>query len=177
MVKAMTQFLARNLMKPTIHSTLLFLTCITLAEIPMAFAPMAFAKEKKATTTKSTSNTLQLGTQGDQLSFNKTSLSVTHGSTVTLVFKNDASPSSGLQHNFVLTQVGKADEVANAGIMAGPEKNYVPDSPDVIVHTKLLNPGQSETLTFVAPSQPGKYPYICSFPGHGSNMKGILNVK
>jgi azurin len=120
---------------------------------------------------------LQIGTKKDELLFDKTTLSAKAGAPVSLTFKNTASAGSGLQHNFVLVQIGKEMEVANAGIAAGPAKAYVPDSPDVLAHTRLLNPGESETITFTAPATAGNYPYICSFPGHATTMKGVLKVK
>jgi azurin len=48
----------------------------------------------------------------------------------------------------------------------------------VLAHTKLLGPGESETVTFNAPFIPGEYPFFCSFPGHYSQgTKGVMTVK
>jgi azurin len=132
----------------------------------------ASAAEKAAKAEKIT-----VATNGDQLAFDKTKLKAKPGQSVTLTFKNTASKNSGLQHNWVLTQPEKGDAVGMAGIQAGPTKDYVPEGSDVLAHTKLVNPGESVTITFTAPSQPGDYPYICSFPGHYTTMKGVLTVK
>ena len=61
--------------------------------------------------------------------------------------------------------------------MAAP--NYMPkDMSKVIAHnTKVLGPGESETVDFTAPTTPGEYPYICTFPGHFATMRGKLIVK
>ena len=32
------------------------------------------------------------------------------------------------------------------------------------------------TFQFKAPSDPGKYPYVCTFPAHWKTMNGTLNV-
>ena len=40
----------------------------------------------------------------------------------------------------------------------------------------VFNAGESFQLNFKAPSEPGDYPFICSFPGHWRMMKGILKV-
>ena len=48
---------------------------------------------------------------------------------------------------------------------------------DVIAATKLLEPGQKETLKVRAPSKPGEYEYVCTFPGHALIMWGVLSVK
>src|SRR5262249_43381079 len=88
-------------------------------------------------------------------------LVVKAGQPVELTFTNESK--INMQHNFVLVQPGAAEEVANAGISAGADKGWVPESPKVLAHTKLLNAGQSETITFTAPAAPGKYPFICTF--------------
>jgi uncharacterized cupredoxin-like copper-binding protein len=42
--------------------------------------------------------------------------------------------------------------------------------------TKLLSPGKSTTLR-VAFKKPGRYPYVCTVPGHAAaGMKGVLRV-
>ena len=57
------------------------------------------------------------------------------------------------------------------------KKNYVPESEDIIASTKLVNPGGVDKIEFEAPSEPGDYPYICTFPGHWRLMQGIIKVK
>ena len=48
----------------------------------------------------------------------------------------------------------------------------------MLAHSKLLGPGESETVTFNAPFVPGEYLYLCSFPGHyAQGTKGIMTVK
>ena len=150
----------------------IFCGSIGLSGILAEAATSAATRSLAANAQKTVS--LRLGTKGDEMAFNKTTLSAPAGASIKLTFKND---SKTLQHNFVLTKTGAAEEVANAGLTAGVEKSYVVESPNVIAHTKLLNFGQAETLTFVAPSEPGDYPYLCTFPGHATMMKGIFRVK
>jgi azurin len=110
------------------------------------------------------------------MAYDKTTLEAKAGSTVKLTLKNNAT-SPAMVHDFVLVKPGTENEIGAAGIAAGPAKDYVPDSPNVLAHTKLLKPGESDTITFTAPSEPGDYPYICTYPGHYAVMKGILKVK
>jgi azurin len=35
---------------------------------------------------------------------------------------------------------------------------------------------KEETLEFTLPA-PGDYPFVCSFPGHGILMRGVLKAK
>lgn len=111
-----------------------------------------------------------ISTLGETLMFDKSDIYVKAGEEITLTFVNNAS---AMKHNFVLVKPGKADEVGIAGIKAGEEKNYVPDSPDVIIATKLIAKGQ-EVLKFKTPPK-GDYPFICSSAGHHTVMKGILH--
>ena len=46
----------------------------------------------------------------------------------------------------------------------------------ILAHTKLLGPGEEDSVIFTAPS-PGKYEYLCTFPGHFGIMRGVLTVK
>lgn len=57
--------------------------------------------------------------------------------------------------------------------------DYVPlGAKEVLAHSKLLGPGESEVVTFNAPYIPGDYLYVCSFPGHYSQgTKGFMTVK
>jgi azurin len=64
--------------------------------------------------------------------------------------------------------------------MGGPDglaMQYVPPVAQVLFATTLVNPGGSVTVQFRAPSQPGDYPFVCTFPGHWRVMNGILRVR
>jgi azurin len=57
--------------------------------------------------------------------------------------------------------------------------DYVPtEAKQVLAHSKLLGPNESDLVTFNAPYVPGDYLYVCSFPGHYSQgTKGFMTVK
>jgi hypothetical protein len=55
-------------------------------------------------------------------------------------------------------------------------KSFVPDVPEVLHATRLLQPGQTERLAFTAPAETGDFPYVCTFPGHWRRMNGVLRV-
>ena len=73
-------------------------------------------------------------------------------------------------------EVGQlADEMAqNPDAM---EKAFVPDSDKVLWATPLVNGKGTVEQEFTAPKQPGRYPFLCTFPGHWRVMKGVLVVE
>ena len=79
-------------------------------------------------------------------------------------------------HNIVFVQYGKKKEIALAGNDAGPDKGYVPDSPDIIAASQLAYHGDTITLTFDAPPR-GNYEFVCTYPGHYDKMNGYFIVK
>lgn len=116
---------------------------------------------------------LAIGSDGENLAFDKTSVDAAAGD-IEIAFKNN---SAAQQHNLVVVKGGDdvAAKVDEAGIAAGPP-NYVPEGDtNVAGHTAMLNGGGSETIKVNLPA--GTYTYICTFPGHYPAMKGVLNVK
>ena len=98
---------------------------------------------------------------------------------IRIEFSNpDATP-----HNLVLVQPDSLKEVGLAANEMAKDPNaardgqFIPESKKIITHTKMLKQGETEVLRFKAPRKPGVYPYLCSFPGHWTIMKGNLIVK
>ena len=122
--------------------------------------------------------TITIKTIPERLLYDLREFKVAPGAPVKLVFENpDVTP-----HNLLIVQPGAADEVGMAGNeMAktpdGFAKGFIPDSPKILHKTKMLNQGDSEVLRFTAPTAKGKYPYICTFPGHWLVMKGEMIVE
>ncbi len=113
------------------------------------------------------------------LKFTPTEFTVKAGSAVQLLFRNP----DNLYHNLVIVNAGALDKVGlKADMMAGQpdglDKNYVPDDPDVLHFTPQITLGiaRSFKLNFFAPTEPGEYPYICTFPGHWRIMRGVMKV-
>ena len=55
--------------------------------------------------------------------------------------------------------------------------HYIPESDDVLAYTDIVPPGEDFSISFRAPAQPGRYPYLCTFPGHWMVMNGELIVE
>lgn len=117
---------------------------------------------------------LVLGTKPG-LKYDITSLQVRAGSKIKLVFNNN----DDMTHNVVIVQPGAASEVGEAGLnlgLKGAEMQYVPVTPKVLFHTNLIQPGANEAIYFIAPTTPGDYTYLCSYPGHYTVMQGTMKV-
>ena len=129
-------------------------------------------------TAKPAAVVLELGTKGDELAFDKTTLSAPAGSKITIRFNNKAGAGSGMLHNVVVLKAGASiDGVAADGIAAGEANGYVkPNDTRVLAHSKLIKGGENLDLTFDAPA-PGDYIVTCTFPGHYVLMKLTLTIK
>ena len=85
-------------------------------------------------------------------------------------------------HNWALVAPGtlrRVGELANR-LIADPEavaRHYVPETPDVLVYTDVVPPGETFSVFFRAPGEPGSYPYLCTFPGHWMVMNGVMLVE
>jgi len=119
----------------------------------------------------------------DKMRFDVTAFDAKPGQKISLTLKNvGTTPKFSMGHNFLLL-----DRTVNTGNVqvfldkASTEAahDYVPpDAKEVLAHSKLLGPGETDTVTFTAPFVPGEYLYLCSFPGHYSQgTKGFMTVK
>ncbi len=111
------------------------------------------------------------------LAYDTKSISAKAGQKVKVTF-NNTHPTLPQPHNFVLGKVGTKDKMMTIAMSAITlvDKGYIPDSPDILAHTNLLQPGQTESIEFTLPAA-GEYPYFCTFPGHVAIMNGIVTVE
>jgi azurin len=120
---------------------------------------------------------IPIGTLHGKMKYDVELFQVKPGARVKLVFKN----TDEMQHNIVICQPGEnvAIEVAQKAWALGEEatkKQFVPDDPRVLFHTRVVDPQAEDTITFQAPQQEGDYPYVCTLPGHAYLMNGIMRV-
>lgn len=126
------------------------------------------------------SQTVTIHPQGNQMKYKETEFTVPADTEVELVFENTAS-SPSMQHNVVLLNEAPSDaifkEVGQAGVQAGATENYVPDHEAVLAATPISKPGETVSVTFTTPSEPGEYGYVCTYPGHWATMQGTMIVE
>ena len=111
------------------------------------------------------------------MKYDKKLLTVKAGQKIIINFSNP----DNMQHNLVIVKKGmlqKVGAVADAMLQdpKAASKNYVPKIPEVLYSTRLVNSDEEVTLQFTAPTVPGDYPFVCTFPGHWRIMNGIIRV-
>jgi azurin len=120
-------------------------------------------------------------TGNDLMKYDVTAIEAKPGQKVTVTLKNVGSaPKVSMGHNFVLLVPDQDPaKFVEASVPYLGKDAIAPELLNkVIAHTKLLGPGESDTVSFAAPRKPGTYNYICSFPGHFAiGMKGTLTVQ
>jgi putative heme-binding domain-containing protein len=115
---------------------------------------------------------------GKNLTFSVGSFTARAGEPIRLVFTNpDVVP-----HNWALVRPGSLEKVGDLAnkYIADPEAvyhHYVPNTDDVLLYTDIVNPQDQTTIFFRAPAEKGRYPYLCTFPGHWMVMNGVMVVE
>ncbi|AWT59015.1 MAG: Azurin-2 [Candidatus Moanabacter tarae] len=116
----------------------------------------------------------------DTMRYDVTAFEVNAGQNVRIVFKNVGKlPKVAMGHNLIVLKEGiEMAEFAQVA-MTAKESEFIPELKrgEIIAHTKLLGPGEIDTIEFIAPAKLGNYTYFCSFPGHWVLMKGVMTVK
>ena len=112
----------------------------------------------------------------DGLQYDIVRFQVRPGAKVKIILTNKSKE----EHNLIVTASGARQSIVNAALrlgIKGKAMNYIPEKKEVLWTIPLLSPGETDSVTFVAPLQPGVYPYVCTMPGHGSVMYGALYVQ
>jgi len=143
----------------------------------------------QATTTTTTSTAKRASakprlvelTGDDKVKYDKTEITAKPGETLRIVLKSiGTAPKAIMGHNFVLLKAGVDAVEFNKASFAAREIDYVPTElrDQILAATKLVGPGETAEVTVKVPMQPGRYTYLCTFPGHFAlGMRGVLIVK
>src|SRR5690606_27281037 len=150
------------------------LTLSTLCALAFITSPLALRADEVAEVT--------LTADKVQFIYDIKEFTVKAGQKVKLTLINPGDSVTRQPHNLLVVKPGKDMAVgmaSNAG-MSDPAflttKQAVPDSDDVLFHTKLVQPGEQDVLEFTAPTEAGDYPYLSTYPGHWAIMKGVMKV-
>lgn len=123
----------------------------------------------------------------DTMQFDVKAFEVKAGQKVKLIFKNVGMvPKVAMGHNLIVLNQGIASlafgpKVLDPSSGASLATDWIPTNKDLVAqmlkYTKLLGPGEEDTIEFTAPDKPGTNEYLCSFPGHFALMRGVMTVK
>src|SRR5699024_110700 len=112
----------------------------------------------------------------DNMTFSVESITVKPGEEITVKLTNNTDmPAAAMSHNFVLLKNDADPEAFDEAAQGAKDNDYIPQSKkdEIIAHTGLVAGGETDSVTFNAPDEPGEYLYICTFPGHfQAGMKG-----
>jgi azurin len=119
--------------------------------------------------------------EGNQMKFDVASIAATPGESIKIVLTNACTlPKAVMGHNFVIITKG-TDPIAFANAAVADAGNgYIPEKmkDKVVAFIGLLGPNETGEVTFTVPTEPGEYPFLCSFPAHCQiGMKGVIVVK
>jgi putative heme-binding domain-containing protein len=154
-----------------------FVDAMQLADQLMANVPSEMAKEFRQRLDAVTVRVVRIRTVEEEMRYDTPYFAVQAGKSVQVVLENhDLMP-----HNLVITVPGALKEVAQLGLQAGPDGGwnglqYVPETEKVLHATQMVPADQQARLTFDAPTEPGEYPYVCTFPQHWYRMYGVMVV-
>jgi azurin len=120
-------------------------------------------------------------TAGDTMKYDVTQIDAKPGEDLKVVLTNNGTqPVQVMGHNWVLLKAGSDVAAFDAAALNSKDTNYIPAalSDEIIAHIDLLGPRKSGEADFKAPTAPGDYPFLCTFPAHyQTGMKGTLTVK
>jgi azurin len=158
------------IIKPIAGSLLPSVFLVALAVV--LTLPVARAAEAEKTVVISANDTLR---------FSVTKITANPGQALHVQLRNQGTlPKAVMGYNWILLDL---DIKASAYVMAAASaaaEHYEPKAlaAHVLASIPLLGPKESGDVTFNAPSKPGKYPFLCSFPAHfQAGMRGVLIVK
>jgi azurin len=120
-------------------------------------------------------------TASETMKYDVTEITAKPGEKLHVVVKAVGTmPKIAMGHNFVLLKSGVSPtEISNAAFNARATDFIPQDLKDkIIAFTSVAGGGETVEVTFTVPAKPGKYDYLCTFPGHfAAGMKGTLTVK
>jgi len=120
---------------------------------------------------------VRIGTVYERMAYDKETLAVQAGKPVLFVLHN----SDVMPHNFVIARPGTMQDLGELAETSSQnpafaKQSFVPQSPHVLAASTLMQPQATQRVTFSVPTEPGVYPYVCTYPGHWRRMFGAMYV-
>jgi azurin len=120
-------------------------------------------------------------TAGDTMKYSVTAIQAAPGEEIKVVLTNNGTqPKEVMGHNWVLLKAGTDVAAFDAAALMSKDTDYIPAAlaGQILAKIDLLGPRKSGEVDFKAPTVPGEYHFLCTFPAHyQTGMTGILTVK
>jgi azurin len=157
-------------MRPTVTLSLAFaaMTLVAFVAAPALAVPKTAAPR-----------TIEIRAS-DNMKFDVTTIQAKRGEKLTVrLIAVGTLPKIAMSHNFILLKKGVTARAFADNAISAQATGYLPAAAksQVIASTGVIGNGERTEVTFTVPTVPGRYEYICTFPGHcASGMKGVLIV-
>jgi azurin len=120
-------------------------------------------------------------TANDQMRFSTRKIEGKVGVPMEITIKHIGKiPKASMSHNMVILKPGSMMAMISAKCIQAKDNNYIATDAEskaaILAYSPQLGPGESHVVKFT-PTEVGNYPYLCTFPGHFSEMNGIITVK
>ena len=105
------------------------------------------------------------------LQFDQKRLVIKPNTRLKLLFQNK----DDMAHNLVVTRPNSRLRVVEFALALGDKgaaQDHVPALDDVLAHTQSVDPGTTDSL--VVTLTEGAFPFVCTYPGHGYVMYGVI---
>jgi len=154
-----------------------FLDAMQLADQLLAMLPVVEARGYRERLRAVSVRVVRINTIHEEMRYDTPYFAVEAGRPVQLMLRNEDL----MPHNLVITAPGAMRDVAMEAAAMTPQPDrrglvYVPQSKSVLYATRMVEPHRQDVLTFTAPTEPGEYPYVCTFPNHWMRMYGVMVV-
>jgi azurin len=120
-------------------------------------------------------------TAGDNMQYSVKTMEAKPGEDIKVLMHNiGAAPKEVMAHNWVLLKAGVDVAGFDSAALTAKDTGYIPArlQDEIVAHIDLLGPQESGSVEFNAPTTPGDYTYLCTFPAHYQiGMHGTLTVK
>jgi azurin len=149
-----------------------------------AKAPAAAAKGGAGRTVEITATDPSAPAPNNKYGFMPSTIEAKPGERLHIVLKAVGTmPKMASSHDLVIfkpgTKQADIDAFMSAAMMAA-STGYIPADKKtmVLANTAMAGAGETVEASFAAPTAPGDYIFVCTFPGHmQGGMKGTLTVK
>jgi azurin len=120
-------------------------------------------------------------TGGDTMKYNLATIEAKPGEDLKVILTNiGTQPKEVMGHDWVLLKAGVDASAFAVAALNAKDTGYIPAAlaDQIIAKIDLLGPRKSGDVEFKAPTAPGDYVFLCTFPAHfQAGMKGVLTVK